>query len=238
MAITVIPGFRFRATDQAITQALIGRRLTYINRLRTGQGAVTEKRVREGDPQAGARRIILLRQRQPLDLTLIPQSLPTDIKILHDALSLQAELDQAKWCLLGNNVIIMRGEVTVNLFRLAMDGCDLRFSGLHYLEGQIGSPKEWGKSVRQVPIEMTREFLARLNGLTGRHFRLLSSDEYERACYGQIEGVNALLGELWTPCTTQQEAKIVWRMTNGNTSPPNESLDTFKGLRLAEQLAA
>ncbi len=241
MVLIQIPGLlRFRAGEEA-TQRLIGRRLTHFARLQEGTAVTRPVFLRAGDSAADAEKILALRQ--PFDPAITSPQLLGAAEILRDALALQTELDKIPWFKLGSGVRIMRNEVTANLFRLVMAGHEFPLGQNQFLVEQMTTPKYWGKPVQSVPTEITLEFFERLIDLTGRRFRLPTDFEYETARLNRLGDVRdpklTLLGDLWTLCSSRRVATaIVYRMTNGNTSPPLTSLEHCRGIRLAEHLTA
>ncbi len=241
MTLIQIPGLlRFRA-GEAVTPRLIGRRLTYLARLKEGTAVSRPVSLRAGDPVADAEKILALRQ--PLDPAITSEQLLGAATAFRDAFALQEELDQIPWFEMGNGIRIMRNEVTANLFRLVMADYEFPRGQNEFLVEQMTTPKFWKRPVQSVPTKLTLEFFLRLIDLTGRRFRIPTNDEYEAARLnrlGDIRGLKlTLYGDLWTLCSSRNvRFGLVYRMINGNASPPNPSLGHFRGIRLAERTAA
>ncbi len=81
----------------------------------------------------------------------------------------------------GSSSRIMKGEVTVGLFKQVMQGYEITDHNADKLKAILADPSKAGEALTYVSLIDAREFAKRLSEQTGRKFRVQTEAEWEAA---------------------------------------------------------
>jgi len=105
---------------------------------------------------------------------------------------------------LSNKLSIMKGEVTVGLFKQVMKGYKIIGDSADELRAILDDPSKTEESLTYASLKDAREFARRLSEQTGRKFRVQTEAEWEQAR-------NKLSGNYWTWTETEFGGTYVLR---------------------------
>ena len=134
---------------------------------------------------------------------------------------------------LSDEVSIMKGEVTVGLFKQVMKGYEITGDKAEQLKGHLAKPAKAGAALVFVSLHDAREFAKRLSELTGRKFRVQTEDEWE-------QGKAQLSGDNWTWTSDEIESSGKFVLRNIRSADPGGNYPEFRfpnsAIRLVEYL--
>ncbi len=104
---------------------------------------------------------------------------------------LLGQIQLPKMISLSPNLSIMKGEVTVGLFRQVMGEYVPEGHNANALQAILNDPSQGSNALTFINLFDVREFATRLSDLTGRSFRVQTEGEWEAAR-------NLLTGNNWT----------------------------------------
>jgi len=96
----------------------------------------------------------------------------------------------------GSSSRIMKGEVTVGLFKQVMQGYEITGHNADKLQAILNDPSQEGKALTYVNLLDAREFAKRLSIITGRKFRVQTEAEW-------LQAKDQLSGNNWTWTETE-----------------------------------
>ncbi len=106
------------------------------------------------------------------------------------------------------NKKIMMGEVSIDLFRRVMEGCDISGNNAELFRMILDKPAEENKALYYASLFDARNFANRLSSLTGRSFRVQTEGEWEAAR-------PLLTGNNWTWTETPDRKTFMFRLVYG-----------------------
>lgn len=109
---------------------------------------------------------------------------------------------------ISESVSIMKGEVTVGLFKQVMEGYEITVHNAEELKAILADPSQVRNALTYVSLNDAREFARRLSVHTGRKFRVQTEEEWLAARDG-LSGNNYTLTE-----TRRRRNEFVHRCLN------------------------
>ncbi|MDD5382435.1 MAG: SUMF1/EgtB/PvdO family nonheme iron enzyme [Candidatus Margulisbacteria bacterium] len=215
-----IEGLRFRASDgnlKAADQLRILRQ-----RLSNPAGM---PRGRAGDNPADMMGYLAVRQ--PVDLSI------SEIGgVSAPAVTRAAIIEPPEMIALSDKLSIMKGEVTVGLFRQVMQGYEITGRNADDLQAILADPSNADNALNFVSLLDGREFARRLSDLTGRKFRVQTEGEWEQA-REKLSGDNWT----WTETKFNDQTFVLRRLGNdGRINFYPEGRFDYIAVRLVEDL--
>lgn len=112
---------------------------------------------------------------------------------------------------ISDKLSIMKGEVTVGLFKQVMQGCEITGYNAEELQAILADPSQEREALTCLNLDDAREFANRLSEQTSRKFRVQTEEEW-LAARGQLSGNN------WTWTETKyDENTFVLRRLGGDS---------------------
>lgn len=118
------------------------------------------------------------------------------------------EIEIPEMIRLSEKVNIMKGEVTVGLFKQVMERHNITGHIDINLQRILANPSKAGESVTYVSLLNAQEFAKRLSDLTGRKFRVQTEAEWSAAANetaNETANEKRLSGDNWTWTETEAE---------------------------------
>jgi len=133
---------------------------------------------------------------------------------------------------ISDKVGIMKGEVSVGLFRQVMEGYEIKGHNAGELRAVLADPAQESEPLTFVSLLDAREFTVRLNNLTGRKFRVQTEDEW-LAGKGRLQGNNWT----WTETKYSDNSFVLRHLSNDDRNDCNpESRSDSVAARLVEDI--
>jgi formylglycine-generating enzyme required for sulfatase activity len=135
---------------------------------------------------------------------------------------------------ISDKVRIMKGEVTIGLFRQVMEGYEIKGHNADELRAILTDPAQESKPLTYVSLLDAREFAARLSNLTGRKFRVQTEDEW-------LAARDKLTGKNWTWTETKySDSSFVLRHLSNDDRDIDHPEDRYdcNAVRLVEDFTA
>ncbi|OGC05512.1 hypothetical protein A3H38_05990 [candidate division WOR-1 bacterium RIFCSPLOWO2_02_FULL_46_20] len=196
-----IEGWRFRASDGKLGADA---QLRIVRQRLSGLAASS---LRAGDSPAASAEIIS--QRQPVALEISEVGIDSVAEVSAAAVSQTSKIDIPEMIDINDKVKIMKGELTVGLFKRVMEGYEITGHNDDELRAILADPAQESNALTYVSLLNAREVAKRLSNLTGRKFRVQTEDEW-------MVAKDNLSGNHWTWTETKfSGATYVLRLLDG-----------------------
>ncbi|MCX5726654.1 MAG: SUMF1/EgtB/PvdO family nonheme iron enzyme [Candidatus Saganbacteria bacterium] len=112
---------------------------------------------------------------------LVEDKVTAEVDRLSQAATRKPQIGLPEMIDLSGELRIMKGEVTIGLFKQVMEGYDIAGHNSDELKALLADPAKAGESLTYVSLLDARDFAKRLSEQTGRKFRLKTNQEWDIA---------------------------------------------------------
>lgn len=145
----------------------------------------------------------------------------------------RTELDKIEWIDIGSGKRIMRGEVTVSLFKEIMEGYEIKGHNADKLKAYLADSSKTDAALGFASLKDAREFAKRLSEQTGRQFKVQTEAEW-LAAEDSLAGTNLT----WTETEIEKGSGyyLLRRLNDLNQHRDFSMNRYFYAIRLVEDL--